>query len=234
MSPMIVSPLVDVARKMYKNLPEGVQRVLLVRRRSPIWHEAGVVFIHVPKAAGTSLSIALFGRYLGHVRASDVERWASRPVASLPRFAVVRNPWDRIVSAYRFLKRGGGVGGDYQGAVRHPHLYRIPQFDTFERFVEEWLPGREPSRLDRALQPQCLYVCDADGKIILDHLGRFENLEPTIAFLRKTVGDFGPIGRSNRSGASTDYRSLYTPRLVDAVASIYSDDVRYLGYTFDG
>lgn len=210
--------LTDALRNLYYRSPGSLQRAILIRRRQAEWTRAGVVFVHVPKAAGTSISEALYGRFLGHIRASDVERWASREVKALPRFAIVRNPWDRAVSAYRFAMQRGGE--------------RIAEFETFETFVTHWLAPRDLSTLNGVYQPQAQFVCDAHGRVLVDHVGRFESLEPTVAHLRQLQPNVGPIGHANRSGKAIDYRSFYTPELADLIASIYARDVALFGYAF--
>lgn len=224
--------VLDTARNLYYRLPDGLQRAVLVRRRSPIWLKAGIVFIHVPKAAGTSISEALYGQFMGHVRASDVQRWGSSEVRRLPSCAITRNPWDRLVSAYRFARRGGGLGGPHAGGVWRPEQYLGPEFETFERFVSEWLAVRDPNELDLIFQPQSRFVCDSAGKVLVDHLGRVEDLGATYDYLRAKVPDLPPFAASNRSGERIDYRSFYTPRLADVVAKIYAADVSRFGYSF--
>ena len=225
--------VLETARTVYRSLPSGFQRRVLVARRTPLWLDSGIVFIHIPKAAGTAVNEALYGRFMGHVRASDVVRWGSPELRALPRFAIARNPWDRLVSAYRFVKRGGGIGGPNAGRVRRPGQYRVPEFATFDRFVREWLPGRVLSKLDPVFHPQSLYVCSVDGDLLVDHLGRYENLEATFEYLRQTLPSVGHFAESNRSGAPVDYRTFYTAELRELVASIYADDVRNFRYAFD-
>jgi hypothetical protein len=41
------------------------------------------------------------------------------------------------------------------------------------------------------------------------------------------------LGESNRSGAPVDYRSFYSPELIDRVGSIYAEDVKRFGYRFE-
>jgi len=132
--------LVDSVRHAYYHLPQPLQRAVLVRRRGPIWLRAGIVFVHIPKAAGTSISEALYGRFVGHVRAADVVQWGPSRLKALPRFAITRNPWDRLVSAYRFVTRGGGVGGAHAGRVWRAEQYRISEFQSFDRFVTDGSP----------------------------------------------------------------------------------------------
>ena len=225
--------MLETARTVYRSLPSGFQRRVLVARRAPLWIEAGIVFIHVPKAAGTAINEALYGRFMGHVRASDIERWGSPALRALPRFAIVRNPWDRLVSAYRFVKRGGGIGGPHAGRVRRAGQYRVPQFDTFERFVREWLTGRDLAKLDPVFHPQSLYVCGANSDLLVDHLGHYEDLEATYAYLRERLPSLPQFAHSNRSGEAVDYRTFYTPQLAEIAASIYADDVRTFSYSFD-
>lgn len=224
--------VVNALRHAYYYLPQPFQRAVLVRRRTPIWLSAGTIFIHIPKAAGTSISEALYGRFVGHVRATDIVRWGSPKLTTLPRFAITRNPWDRLVSAYRFVTRGGGIGGAYAGQVWRAGRYRTPQFETFERFVIEWLAPRDLRTLDVAFQPQSLFVCDEEGSVIVDGIGRYEDLAESQDFLRELVPGLPEMAESNRSGARIDYRSFYTPELVDLVGSIYTTDVERFGYGF--
>jgi len=224
--------LVDSVRHAYYHLPQPLQRAVLVRRRGPIWLRAGIVFVHIPKAAGTSISEALYGRFVGHVRAADVVQWGPSRLKALPRFAITRNPWDRLVSAYRFVTRGGGVGGAHAGRVWRAEQYRISEFQSFDRFVTEWLAPRDLRTLDVAFQPQSLFVCDKRGAIIVDRIGRYENLAASLASLRELGPQVPGLSDSNRSGARTDYRTFYTPELVKLVGTIYASDVERFGYSF--
>lgn len=219
-------------RDAYGLLPDGLRRAILVRRRSPVWIDAGIVFIHIPKAAGTSINQVLYGRFMGHMRVVDVRRWAPAAVKSLPSFAITRNPWDRLVSAYRFAIRGTGVGRGIQAAIQQPKQYRIPEFDCFDTFVTEWLSRRDVAKLDYVFQPQSLFVCDKAGRVAVDHLGRIENLGPTLDFVSRTIGRPLKLPVSNRSGAAIDYRDYYTPELSALVGRIYAEDVSRFGYSF--
>lgn len=211
-----------------------IERALLVRRRSRDWLRAGVVFIHIPKAAGTSISEELYGRFLGHISAADVKRWSSPAVTSLPFVAVTRNPWDRLVSAYRFIKSGAGLGGISPGAVWRPEQYAIPEFDSFERFLRDWLQNRDLRKLDFVFQPQSPFVCDAQGEITVDHVGRFEDLASTFSLLNSISPGAVRTVMSNRSGSAVDYRTFYTRELAEIVASLYDEDIARFGYIFDG
>jgi hypothetical protein len=224
--------LIEMLRSAYYRLPDDLQRALLVKRRERIWTEAGIVFVHVPKAAGTSINEALYGRFMGHVRAADIERWGSAKLKSLPSFAVTRNPWDRLVSAFRFAKRLRDK--DWRGDVHVPPSVRaqIPPIDDFAIFVTEWLAHRQITELNQIFQPQSLFLCNANGDVIVDHLGQVEDIGSTYDFVSRHVGQVPPFDRANRSGEPVNYREYYTPALAKLVGDIYADDVRLLGYEF--
>lgn len=226
------SLLSDLTRDMSRRLPRGLQRALLVRRRAGYWRDAGIVFIHVPKAAGTSINEALYGRFIGHPHALDVKRWAPADVKSLPMFGVTRNPWDRLVSAWRFARRGLGVGETYRAGMWKPEQYQVPEFQTFDRFVREWLATRDVTKLDGVFQPQWMFLCDGNGKLIVDHVGKLDDLSPTLDFVRQVRGQALEVRNANRSGEAVDYRSFYTPELVEHVGQIYERDVRAFDYEF--
>jgi hypothetical protein len=216
-------------RDKYHLLPDSLRRAILVRRRAPIWLAAKIVFIHVPKAAGTSINQALYDRFMGHVRATDIQRWAPRAIRALPSFAITRNPWERLVSAYRFATRGHGVGG-YQAGVWRPQQYRIPEFESFETFVKDWLAELDVAALDPIFQPQHLFICDENRRVLVDHVGQLEDLGPTFEFIRDHTGSPPSLERSNLSGVPVDYEQFYTPELTRVVARIYREDIELFGY----
>lgn len=219
-------------RVMYRHSPDGVRRAIRVRRHAKLWNDAGILFIHVPKCAGTSISEAIYGRFTNHVRAEDVDRWGEAGVKALPSFAVTRNPWDRLVSAYRFAVRGHGEGGDFVVETWRPEQYRKAAFLTFERFVEEWLAVQQLAKLDPIFQPQKQFVCNRVGDILVNHTGKIENLCATATWIEETTGVEPSFPHHNRSGAPVKYRDFYSGRLMNMVGEIYRDDVEAFNYDF--
>src|SRR5690625_2614056 len=65
------------------------------------------IFVHIPKTAGVSVAHSLFEiKTAYHVRVSKYQIIFSQDEYNQYfKFAFVRNPWDRLVSAYRFLKK---------------------------------------------------------------------------------------------------------------------------------
>src|SRR5580658_494468 len=67
-----------------------------------------LLFIHVPKNAGTSIAAALYGRSLGHKTAHFYHTAAVDFFRDAEVFAVLRDPVERFLSAYWFIRNQGG------------------------------------------------------------------------------------------------------------------------------
>ena len=79
-----------------------------------IYRKQQVIFIHIPKAAGTSVARAVLGKRAGHFTAETVrDRMGNDPYYKLYSFAVTRHPVDRLYSAYRYVKGNGGTEGAF-------------------------------------------------------------------------------------------------------------------------
>lgn len=213
-------------------LPEAVlNEVRKVRRRNLLeaYKKAGLIFFHVPRTAGTSISHTLYGMPINHFPIREMIPLMSLNLLAMPRFAIIRNPWDRAVSAWSFARSGGGIDGIVR--MRSPHRYQVPAFRTFEHFVQDWLNPAQLGKTDGMFQPQSDFLCDADGQLALDHLGRFEDLSATERWLRGHNPALPPIPHLNAAGRAP-YREHYTPASRDAIARIYARDIDLFGYDF--
>jgi hypothetical protein len=191
--------------------------------------ELGCLFIHVPKCAGMSVAKSLFGN-MGpcHITAAEYQLlYTPSEIASLFKFTFVRNPWDRLASAFFFLK-GGGMN-EYDAAFAAEHL--TPYAD-FEHFVMEWINDRN-IRLYDHFRPQMHFLAVNGRTMHLDFMGRFEQLADDFAEVSLRLGRKIQLTWTNRTrDRVADYASLYTPKMIDRVAAVYAQDVRALRYSF--
>ena len=74
-------------------------REINIYRRYISWKKAKCIFVHVPKAAGTSINYALYGRTLGHYTIEEIQSRFPKLVERLFVFSFVRHPYARLVSA---------------------------------------------------------------------------------------------------------------------------------------
>lgn len=192
--------------------------------------QVGVAFVHVPRTAGMSIATTLYDRFLGHFPIDDLLAVPDLELRNLPRFAVVRNPWERLASAYSFAARG--TGESRISAEIAPHVGRqLRSVPSFERFVKEWLPRRDPMSLDGVLRPQVYYVVARDGTTPFDHIGRHNDLRATEGWLSDVLGREIHFPWTNKS-RSGDHRQEYDAETRDIVARFYADDIARFGYDF--
>lgn len=190
------------------------------------WPNANrAIFIHIPKTAGSSVARALFGESR-HVPYFEYERVNPRKFARFFKFAFVRNPWDRLVSTYFFLKRGGVTETDRRFAAENLALY-----DSFATFVEGWLSEQNVWSWVH-FQPQHHFICDADLRVRMDFVGRMENIAADFRAICRQLNVAAELQWANR-GDHRPYRHYYTDALRERVAAVYADDIAIFGYRFE-
>lgn len=71
--------------------------------------ESKSIFVHIPKCAGVSINKSLYGNLAGGHTTFDeyIIIFEPKCIENYFKFTFVRNPWDRVVSAYFFLQKGG-------------------------------------------------------------------------------------------------------------------------------
>ncbi|MFK5985211.1 MAG: sulfotransferase family 2 domain-containing protein [Pseudomonadota bacterium] len=229
-------------------------------------HQNKCIYVHLPKVAGTSISKALedsdadkkhlnlkpflandfkFSPPPPHYRISDYLQYediSQQQFDSYFKFSFVRNPWDRLVSEYKY---------------RH-HARKI----TFKDFIFNYFP--QPSWSDEYCHiiPQYDFLYDENGTKLVDYIGKFENLQNDFNEVCKIL-EIPPIilshsnSSQNISRRRTDigicellkkirdklswtqklntfkhYSEYYDIETQQYVADLYKNDVETFQYTF--
>lgn len=184
------------------------------------------LFVHVPKTAGTSMERAGWLGGGGH----HPVWWYAGVIAGLElafKFAFVRNPWDRFVSAFF-----------HDPNVTHGK-HSKQSFRDFVRFIAEkdlsapgpTYPNLTNWPLHHHFLPQWFFICKQDGSVGVDFLGRFERLREDWQLVCDRVGVSDSLPHL-RPGGHLDYREYYDAETQDIVGTAYRRDVELLGYEF--
>ncbi len=134
--------------------------------------EKNCVFFHIPKTAGISISKSLFGGVKWGHRSVNFYKshYGEKVFNSLYKFCFVRNPYDRLFSAYTFLKEGGINNQDLEFSNSH-----LQEFASFDEFVLKGLEKQEIMDWVH-FKPQYTFVCDENDNIVMDFVGKMETL----------------------------------------------------------
>lgn len=184
------------------------------------------IFIHIPKAAGTSVALSLFGQGSRHVPWFEYKKANAGKFKGYFKFTFVRNPWDRLASSYFFLRKGGMDPQDAAWAE-----INLRQFNDFGSFVRGWVNEENVQTWVHFL-PQCYFICDSDGKVMMDFVGRMENMENDFAYVAERLGCNKKLAKVN-AGNNRHYSSHYDEETQEIVRRVYARDIELFGYSFE-
>jgi hypothetical protein len=223
----------DEKRAIKKQLMEDNSTLMTLRMRLADLRGRGVyagyanrhncIFIHVPKAAGMSITQALFPATapFSHLSYRRYERANPRKFRRYFKFAFVRNPWDRLVSAYFYMRHAGRVN----------RFGRVADYDDFASFVRGWLTAANVWSYNLVV-PQHYFICDENLQVQMDFVGRVEKIDADFCVVCERLNVKSELIRVN----TTDHRhytEYYTNELREKVASIYANDIATFGYQFE-
>lgn len=227
-----------------------------------ICHAFKCVFVHIPKVAGQSIeqffmnqlgldwkegrealllqnndNPALGTEKLAHLTAAeyvDCGHMTRQDFNAYFKFSFVRNPWSRILSEYRYRN------------YFHHH--------SFRDFVLNKMPKPGFDDKYRHVMPQYQMLHDAEGKLLVDFVGRFETLQQDFARVcaRLGISDDQLPHRNPSNKKSRDFKrrfknilfnngenrhhgltDFYDDVTRDAVADYYRIDIETFGYQFN-
>ena len=155
------------------------------------------VFFHIPKTAGISISNALFGDVKWGHRSVNFYKshYGENIFNSLYKFCFVRNPYDRLFSAYTFLKEGGINNLDLEFSNSY-----LQEFTSFDEFVLKGLEKKEIMNWVH-FKPQYTFVCDENDNIVMDFVGKMENLNTDFDTVCKHLKIESKLQKLNMSSA---------------------------------
>lgn len=150
------------------------------------------------------------------------------------KFSFVRNPWGRVVSAWRDKICNAHLVGQLAILSRFQGLKAYMPFDAFV----DWLMTEEGSDAcaDRHWMSQHRLLSGADGNLACDFIGRLENLNADFSTAAKNFGfDLVELPHRNATAkpvGEAPHRKFYSDRTKALVAQRYAEDIGRFGYEF--
>lgn len=181
-------------RGLYNPLPE------LMERRS---------------AEGAAKTLGRFftlKKFQSHIKAREVKERIPKEIwDSYYKFTVDRNPWDKVLSHYHFVRK------------RYDRYARDISFDEYLRTAD--LPYNYKK------------YTDLGGSIMVDRVMRYERLNEELGEVFSMLGvPFeGSLGAREKSHYRKDrrpYQEVYTEEQKNLVGELFKPEVDLLGYEF--
>ena len=195
-----------------------------------------LVFIHIPKNAGTSVNFWL-KRYLDGEK-KGITHGGTQHLPDdwqdATSFCIVRNPWDRTLSFWSFLKgkiarklarakdgsteqeglqlelaliKSGFENWVYEGGLDYPLTNNKKSWFKYGQNQVEWIP--------------------IDPTYIL----KYEKLNKDFKKIQEFTGVYERLEKSNQSNHQV-YKQYYTPELKNYIGDMFNKDVKRFNYDF--
>ena len=184
------------------------------------------LFIHIPKAAGMTITTQLYGEEVGHYPAKDWKACDKKMFSKIYKFTIARNPVSRVCSAYNFLSKGGMEHHKYDLRFKREV---IDNFSNINEFVINYLNEKTKYSYIH-FYPQTFFLLDDKGDLLVDEIYKVEELDEAIMSLNKRG-----LNLSNKLINTTGLPSVVdtlSPEAYKKIIDIYKDDYKLLGYDF--
>ncbi len=184
-------------------------------------------FIRNPKAATHTIAARLEDR--GVVHGKRPQKWETmwkemfeHRMDEVVLFTFVRNPWDRVLSAFMFCHQ----------LRPSKHDYYIDEHWTFRKWIMDVLRVQGPSANLHFVEQVHSFM--HDGLMIPDiFIGRFERLKEDWRILANCVGLPNTIPKRLNTSRHEHYTNYYDSETKDVVRRVYRAEIEALGYEYE-
>ena len=197
------------------------------------------IFIHIPKNSGSAMTKAILKTYRGskiryyqkterhgpnigidkmHLYYEVIDKFIPRKILNeYIKFCIIRNPYDRLYSAWNFIKERHGYS-DVNDFVKY-------------KLNKEFIYGKEIKQMDARVhyRPQYTFIYDEKNKQFIDYIIRYENLNEDLSkFNKKYNFDIRIYGKDYKFKKS--YINFFNKESLKKINELYKKDFLLLNY----
>jgi hypothetical protein len=197
------------------------------------------LFIHIPKTGGHSVEKTIWEKHefteenfwmgfvdryrnpyqtggLQHLTGMKLRQLLGRDrFDDFYKFTVVRNPYDRAVSQYKYMGRRKDLR----------KFIKMKPGDSFLEYL-----GKIQKRTHVQWEPQVSFLYDYTGKLLVDNVVRFENIQSELSSVLSHLNLNKKLLHENASKDKTPFQSFYCDESKKIIEQIYHDDFEMLDY----
>jgi len=205
----------DIYEKLGRALPVAMRALPFLI--DPAMRARNLIFVHVPRVAGTSIGRALYGRQGSRHHSARVLRTLDPVFFGAARsFAVLRDPFDRFASAFAFVRARGSENCPL-AEVFVRDTAKVVSIDDYLSYLEQ----RDDFSLDFVMRRQSWFVCDlASGEPLVKTLFLYGEDDAALALYLRAHG-VTALPWLNRGAGGVPPLSARQRRRVER---LYADD----------
>lgn len=196
----------------------------------PISDKYKLIFIHIPKNAGTAITNTLEMTDIGHhgwqyYKSKYPQKWDS-----YTKISVTRNPWDRVVSCYEYSKMEESYWHSTKGKARAgKHLdYDLLKNMSFEDCL--MILKNTPQKLrHQGWLNQSNYIYSGD-KLMVDYILDVTEIDTKLTEILNEKINIPKINVSNQNNYKDYYKNN---NMIDAISNIYRIDLLNFKYKYE-
>lgn len=207
-----------------------------------ISHKHKCIFIHIPKCGGSSVESVLWpasrtesdlwmgfvSRYCNKYQTGGLQHLFAQQVRQEVgeayfdryfKFSFVRNPWDKAVSQFEYMKR-------------RPDLREyidLPDGASFKLYL-----SRIAKKIHVQWDMQSKFVFDDDGGCMVDYLGKFESFSDDFAVVAEKIGLAGISLPHVNKGERRALSHYYDEEAIGMIGDLYAEDINNFAYRYPG
>lgn len=205
--------------------------------------KSGVWFVDIPRTSSSSIRATLiekFGRVFekrGNTLATNIPRGLAPDHApaihivsligeklwnNIFTFSMVRNPWDRFLSLYRFRRQ-------YKNSLKAVNFKEyVMMLDTPTKIPSS------PFQYFGYYLPQVEYLFDSNNTSLVDKIYKFEEREAALTEIGQRLGLHFDAKMKIVPSRKDDkpYQEHYDAESREVIAQFFRDDIERFGYSF--
>jgi len=200
------------------------------------------IFVHIPKTGGSSIEniiwpqdkdrgieslwMGLISPYCNKYQTGGMQHLLAKYIIqevgqktfdNFFKFTIVRNPWDKAVSQYVYMKKRKDLR-DFIGMNENDSCKKYLSLIQKKNHVQ-W-------------ESQHRFILDEGGQQIVDYIGRFENFNDDVNHILRVLkieaNEIPHFNKSNRK----HYKNYYDQESAEIVSEMYKEDIKIFGYEF--